>query len=102
MARTSCRLARDTTLFLPWCSPQNPHRCCVASAKISAQSTVWIVGGWGPSQEASMFLLLAVALAGSIIIAALLSYSWSMVRDVGDAQEELRRQVLQFYRVALS
>ena len=49
-----------------------------------------------------MFLLLAVALAGSIIIAALLSYSWSMVRDVGDAQEELRRQVLQFYRVALS
>ena len=49
-----------------------------------------------------MFLLLAVALAGSIIIAGLLSYSWSMVRDVGDAQEELRRQVLQFYRVALS
>jgi hypothetical protein len=56
----------------------------------------------GAIKEASMILVLAVALAGGIIIAALISFCWSMARDVGDAEEELRRQVLQFYRVALS
>lgn len=43
-----------------------------------------------------------MTLAGCTIIAALLSYRWSMVRDAGDAQEELHRQVLQLYWVALS
>ena len=49
-----------------------------------------------------MFLLLAVTLAGSIIIAALISFCWSMVLDVSDAQEELRHRILQFSQVALS
>jgi hypothetical protein len=49
-----------------------------------------------------MILLLAVALAASIVIAVLISLCWSMVRDVGDAQEELRQRILQFSQVALS
>ena len=49
-----------------------------------------------------MILLLAVALAGSIMIAALISHCFFMVRDIGDAQGDLRQRVLQFYQVALS
>jgi hypothetical protein len=49
-----------------------------------------------------MLLLLAVALAGSIVITVLTSFCWAMVRDVGDAQEELRQRILQFSQVALS
>ena len=49
-----------------------------------------------------MLLLLVVALAGSIVIAVLISFCWSMIRDVGDAQEELRQRILQFSQVALS
>jgi len=46
-----------------------------------------------------MFLLSAVALLGSIVVAVLISYCCSMVRDISEAEEELRHRVLQFYRV---
>jgi len=52
--------------------------------------------------EASMLLLSAVTLAGSIVVIVLASYCCSMFRDVRDAQEELRQQIQQFYHVALS
>ena len=49
-----------------------------------------------------MLLLSAVALVGSIAVVVLVSYCCSMFRDVRDAQEELRNQILQFYHAALS
>jgi len=48
-----------------------------------------------------MFLLSAIALLGSIVVAVLISYCCSMVRDISEAEEELRHRVLQFYRVAM-
>jgi hypothetical protein len=48
-----------------------------------------------------MVLLVAAALVGSVFIAVLASYCYSMLKDVNEAQEELHQRVLQFYRVAL-
>jgi hypothetical protein len=58
--------------------------------------------GLGLPLEASMLLLSAVTLAGSIVVVVLVSYCCSMFRDVRDAQDELRQQIQQFYHAALS
>jgi len=57
--------------------------------------------GWA-ALEASLLLLSAVTLAGSIVVIVLASYCCSMFRDVRDAQEEFRHQIQQFYHAALS
>ena len=48
-----------------------------------------------------MVLLVAAALVGSVFIAVLVSYCYSMLKDINEAQEELHQRVIQFYRVAL-
>jgi hypothetical protein len=58
--------------------------------------------GLGLPLEASMLLLSAVTLAGSIVVVVLVSHCCSMFRDVRDAQDELRHQIQQFYHAALS
>ena len=49
-----------------------------------------------------MLLVSAVALAGSIVVVVLVSHCCSMVRDVSEAEEELRNPIQQLYRVAMS
>jgi hypothetical protein len=48
-----------------------------------------------------MVLLVAAAFMGSVFIAVLVSYCYSMLKDINEAEEELRQRVIQFYRVAL-
>jgi hypothetical protein len=48
-----------------------------------------------------MVLLVAAAFVVSVVIAVLVSYCYSMFRDVAEAQEELHQRVIQFYKVAL-
>jgi len=48
-----------------------------------------------------MVLLVAAAFVGSVFIAVLVSYCYSMLKDINEAQEELHQRVIQFYRVAL-
>ena len=48
-----------------------------------------------------MVLLSAVALVGSVVVAVLVSYCYWMIRDVTEAEEELRQRVIEFYQVAL-
>jgi hypothetical protein len=48
-----------------------------------------------------MVLLVAAAFVGSVVVAVLLSYCYWMFRDVSEAEEELHKRVIEFYRVAL-
>jgi hypothetical protein len=48
-----------------------------------------------------MVLFVAAAFVGSIFIAVLVSYCYSMLKDINEAQEELHQRVIQFYKVAL-
>ena len=48
-----------------------------------------------------MVLYVAAAFVRSVFIAVLVSYCYSMFRDVAEAQEELHQRVIQFYKVAL-
>ena len=48
-----------------------------------------------------MVLLVAAAFVGIVLIAVLVSYCYSMFRDVTEAEAELRQRVIEFYQVAL-
>jgi hypothetical protein len=48
-----------------------------------------------------MVLFVAAAFVGSVFIAVLVSYCYSMLMDINEAQEELHQRVIQFYKVAL-
>jgi hypothetical protein len=48
-----------------------------------------------------MVLFVAAAFVGSVFIAVLVSYCYSMFRDVTEAEEELHQRIIEFYRVAL-
>ena len=48
-----------------------------------------------------MVLLVAAAFVGSVVVATLVSYCYWMIRDVTEAEEELRQRVIEFYQVAL-
>jgi hypothetical protein len=48
-----------------------------------------------------MVLFVAAAFVGSVFIAVLVSYCYSMLKDINEAQEELHQRVIQFYKVAL-
>jgi hypothetical protein len=48
-----------------------------------------------------MVLFVAAAFVGSIFIAVLVSYCYSMLKDINEDQEELHQRVIQFYKVAL-
>jgi hypothetical protein len=48
-----------------------------------------------------MVLLVAAAFVVSVLIVVLVSYCYSMFRDVTEAEEELRQRVIEFYQVAL-
>jgi hypothetical protein len=49
-----------------------------------------------------MLLLSAVALAGSIAVVVLVLQCCSMVRDISEAEDELRDRIQLFFRVAMS
>jgi len=46
-----------------------------------------------------MVLFVAAAFVGSVFIAVLVSYCYSMFRDVTEAEEELHQRIIEFYRV---
>jgi hypothetical protein len=48
-----------------------------------------------------MVLLVTAAFVGSVVVAMLVSYCYWMIRDVSEAEEELHKRVIEFYRVAL-